>query len=68
MTRKQFKLYIDLENDDFADYPILAVARILQTLSKKLGLDIDEANYKMYQNLLDRNGNIVGRYAIKEVE
>ncbi len=63
---KTFKLKIELENDAFAEYPILEIADMLEKLSQKMREDCTTNNYAFYRDLRDVNGNVVGKYAIKE--
>lgn len=66
MKRKVFKLEIDLQNDVFAEFPVLEIAEILRKLVRQLQTDCTEAAYHYYKNLEDRSGNVVGVFAIKE--
>lgn len=65
--QKQFKLYIDIDNDAFAPNPQDEIARILKAIADKIQ-NASQDTISFYQTIYDINGNDVGRYAIKNKE
>jgi hypothetical protein len=55
----KFVLSIDCENAAFVEYELDEVARLLREVADRLESG-DSAKY--YRNILDVNGNVVGRY------
>ena len=66
---KKFCVEIKIENDSFAEVPQFEVARILNTIAKKL----DENDFVDYRDdngflLFDSNGNKCGKAFLKREE
>lgn len=63
---KQFKLHINTGNDAFGDTKAsqdLEIARILRQVANRIERG-DPCH--MYRDILDLNGNIVGKFALKD--
>jgi hypothetical protein len=58
----RFNLFIDCDNEAFAEDPKSEISRILRMVAKRLDND-DPCNN--YRDIFDSNGNSVGQFVLK---